>query len=85
MCDPLYGLTSATAACHTNTATATATTLTFQKPWGTVADGCPDLSSTQAAWLYTRLLAGTVNWHGENATITITKPGLGTATFLYIG
>ena len=79
------GLTSATAACHTTTAIATATTFTFQKPWGTVADGCPDLGSTQASWLYTKLLAGTVNWHGENATITITKPGTGTATFLYIG
>jgi hypothetical protein len=74
-----------TAACHTTTAIATATTFTFQKPWATVADGCPDLSPTQAGWLYTRLLAGTVNWHGQNATITITKPGLGTATFLYIG
>jgi hypothetical protein len=80
---PPNGLTAATAACHTTTAIATATTFTFQKPWDTVADGCPDLSSTQAGWLYTRLLAGTVNWHAENATITITKPGLGTATFLY--
>jgi hypothetical protein len=72
-----------TVACNITTATLSATTVTFEQPWHPISSGCADLGSSQANWLYNQLLTGTASWHGRNATITLSKPGVGTATFRY--
>ena len=74
------------AECDSTRAVATAATMTFTQPWQRAfASECRDFTGSFQQWLYTRLLTGTVDWQGANARLTLSKPGVGSVQFLYIG
>jgi hypothetical protein len=80
--DPGSGLIVLIVECNTATASATSTTMVFRQEWvNDLMCSQSPFTATQANWFYMRFLTGTVTWQVAGNVLTITKSGIGSATF----